>query len=293
MYRPNLHRLLINISIPIWNKSNKVFEPYLVGLTSNLRFSSHGLFSSKDPLHLMKTLSITISFSSKYFLRTYTTDEGVNQNPLLSDEIYSENGEIKSELDLKRDKSRLPSRIKQMYIQKEMPILYEDYHYSVRNLRKYYAAFGSSSGLNPGIMWPTKAELKDILEHDSVFHPSLQDMLSKVRHQREKEEREKKLREQEIKNNIAKLDALKKDFYQKQAKKAADAQGQKEKKERMIEEVRQFLGYDIDPKDPKFKEMLEKKEKEEKKAEKEARKKEKQDKMLAKLAQIAESSAQK
>ncbi|XP_076341099.1 large ribosomal subunit protein mL64-like [Tachypleus tridentatus] len=186
---------------------------------------------------------------------------------------------------MKRDKSRLPSRTKQMYIENKMPVLYQDYHYSIRNLRKYYATFGSSSGLNPGIMWPTKAELENILEHDSVFHPSLQDVLSKVHHQREKEEKEKTLREQEIKNKIAKLDALKKEFYEQQAKKIADAKVQKEKKERMIEEVRQFLGYNIDPKDPKFKEMLEKKEKEEKRAEKEARKKEKQDKILAKLAQ--------
>lgn len=56
-----------------------------------------------------------------------------------------------------------------------------------------------------------------------------------------------------------------------------------EKKERLIEEVRQHFGYTVDPKDEKFKELLEKKEKEEKKAAKEAKRQARHERMLADL----------
>ena len=60
-----------------------------------------------------------------------------------------------------------------------------------------------------------------------------------------------------------------------------------EKKDALIEEVRQHFGYLVSLKDPRFQEMLELKEKEMKKASKEAKKKTKQDKDFNRLVETA------
>ena len=66
-----------------------------------------------------------------------------------------------------------------------------------------------------------------------------------------------------------------------------------EKKERLIEEVRQMFGFRIDPKDDRFKEALEKKEQEEKRATKAARKLKKQQKMIADIQKMAQQGNEK
>jgi Growth arrest and DNA-damage-inducible proteins-interacting protein 1 len=57
----------------------------------------------------------------------------------------------------------------------------------------------------------------------------------------------------------------------------------KERKDRLIEEVRRHFGYTIDPRDERFKEMLELKEKEQRKALKESKRQAKETKLMSKL----------
>lgn len=97
-------------------------------------------------------------------------------------------------------------------------------------------------------------------------------------------------RNEEVETNYAKLKTWVKNLEDRKAKKLADAKAQREKKEKLIEEVRSYFGYRVDPKDERFQEMLEKKEKEEKKAIKEAKKKEKIAKELARMIAAAEQS---
>lgn len=70
----------------------------------------------------------------------------------------------------------------------------------------------------------------------------------------------------------------------KVAKKEADLRAAKEKKERLMAEIRDQFGYNIDPRDDRFKQMLELKEKEDKKKKKEEKKKKREQKMLSWLA---------
>lgn len=60
-----------------------------------------------------------------------------------------------------------------------------------------------------------------------------------------------------------------------------------EKKEKLIEEVRQIIGFQIDPRDERFKEALEKKEQEEKKAKKAAKKLKSQQRLIDRLSREA------
>jgi hypothetical protein len=72
---------------------------------------------------------------------------------------------------------------------------------------------------------------------------------------------------------MGKLGSWMKELKDKNQKKEATARVAQEKKDALIEEVRQHFGYVVSVKDPKFQEMMEQKEKEAKKAEKDMKKK--------------------
>lgn len=84
-----------------------------------------------------------------------------------------------------------------------------------------------------------------------------------------------------------------KELEDRKAKKLAAAREAQEKKDRLIEEVRQHFGYVVNMKDARFQEMLEQKEKEQKKAEKEKKKKERFEKVSEKAKLYAESLEKK
>jgi hypothetical protein len=98
-------------------------------------------------------------------------------------------------------------------------------------------------------------------------------------------------REALIAANIKKLDQWKSDLVNKRSKKEDEAKAAKERKDRLIEEVRRHFGYTIHPKDDRFKELLEKKEKEQRKALKEAKKQQKESKLLTKMAESQKVTA--
>lgn len=92
---------------------------------------------------------------------------------------------------------------------------------------------------------------------------------------------------------MGKLSGWMKELKDRREKKAAVERAAQEKKDRLIEEVRQHFGYVVSMKDPKFQEMLEQKEKDAKKAEKEAKKKDRFEKATTKaMAQVKASIKQ-
>jgi len=93
----------------------------------------------------------------------------------------------------------------------------------------------------------------------------------------------------DIESKVSKLGGWIKELKARQNKKLHDAKAAQEKKDALIEEVRQHFGYLVSVKDPKFQEMLELKEKEMKKASKEAKKKTIQEKKITKIVKSAES----
>ena len=98
-------------------------------------------------------------------------------------------------------------------------------------------------------------------------------------------------REEDITKNLMKLGQWKTDLANKVAKRELDAKTAKDRKDRLVEEVRRHFGFKVDAKDEKFKELLEQKEKEEKKKNKEAKRQVKEKKMIDKLIEPKTSGA--
>lgn len=189
----------------------------------------------------------------------------------------------------KRFKSRLPERVYRMFIKKEPVVLDHYYNFYMNRLRANYARFGKESKLNPGICWPTREEVLETIKYDKIFEPPLNVRLKNVEDARLAEEKRKQEVETEVDKNMANLDKWIADFHAKNEKKKAEQLALKQKKEKLIDEICEYLGYEIDPRDPRFQEAVEQREKEQKKLRKVKKQQESYEKMITKLKQMADS----
>lgn len=186
-------------------------------------------------------------------------------------------------IEAKRNKSMLAPYHRNMLFGKvpyDQPMT--EYHETVKYKRRLYGRYGADSGVYPGIMWPTKEDLEDRREYEQVAYPyTLEELIKNAKQKLEDEESEIQSRQQELLNKMKKVKQWKMDLEARVAKKLADANAAKEKKEKLIEEVRRHFGYKVNPKDERFQEMLLQKEKEERKKAKELKKKQREEMLLA------------
>ncbi|KAK9886049.1 hypothetical protein WA026_014833 [Henosepilachna vigintioctopunctata] len=189
------------------------------------------------------------------------------------------------QIQLKRNKSRLRENDRRFLL--ETNPYPEDRHWhhgTIKYKRRLYGRYGKESGVDPAICWPTDQELQDVIEYEKVAYPyTILEMVKTAQESRNLKNIETAKRQQDILVKLSKLEGWKRDMEMRIAKKESEANAARQKKERLIEEVRKHFGYKVDPKDDKFKELLEKKEKEQKKIDKEARRKEREAKLMEKL----------
>jgi hypothetical protein len=115
----------------------------------------------------------------------YSTDVG--------SESTSETEE--DEVELARNVSRLTEhqRAKLDKNARIMPAR-EAWEYSLRQQRKMYAKFGKDSGIDPGLMWPTREELRAVIEEEKEWEPPLQERLAKARAEKAEKLKDEKKR---------------------------------------------------------------------------------------------------
>lgn len=188
----------------------------------------------------------------------------------------------------KRFKARIPERLYRTFVKKEALPITANYDYRMDRLRQYYARHGNDSKLNPGICWPTRGEILETIEYDKIFEPPLGVRIKNVEEARLAEEKRKRDVEEEVDKNMANLDKWIGDYNAKIEKKKAEQLELKQKKEKLVDDISEYLGYDIDPRDPRFQEAVEQRQKEQKKARKVQKQQESYEKMIVKLKQMAE-----
>jgi hypothetical protein len=94
------------------------------------------------------------------------------------------------EIQRKRNKSRLNPHHRNLLHGK---VPYSEpmdwFHETVKYKRKMYGRYGQSSGVLPGIMWPTREELEEIKEYESVAYPyTIQELMTKVENRKKEEQ---------------------------------------------------------------------------------------------------------
>ncbi|KAM7357387.1 growth arrest and DNA damage-inducible proteins-interacting protein CRIF [Cochliomyia hominivorax] len=156
-------------------------------------------------------------------------------------------------------------------------------HLTEKYQRKVFGRYGSNSGVDARICFSQKTEKSKSAFLLSDETEALKSMINKYRMEQKFKIDEVLKREEDICRKLEKLEQWKQELNQKILKKEADALAAKEKKERLIEEVRRHFGYKVDPRDERFKEVLEQKEREDKKKQKEEKRKAKEQKLMSKL----------
>lgn len=214
---------------------------------------------------------------------TETTNEEHTPANFLVDE--DEREMAKEQVEGKRNKSRLLTQ-HQRVLNDRRP--YEESqswaHNTIKYQRMMFGRYGQASGVDPRICFPTERELQYRSEYERLAHPkSIREMRAMVDEARLQAKEAMIQREEQIEKKLAKLDAWKKELNEKVQKREAEARAAKEKKERLVEEVRRHFGFTIDPRDERFKEMLALKEKEDKKKTKELKKQAREAKIMTKL----------
>ncbi|XP_070507736.1 large ribosomal subunit protein mL64 [Chironomus tepperi] len=190
-------------------------------------------------------------------------------------------------IDRMRDKSRLRAQHRN-FLHDQVPYNQAEswIHNTLKYKRMMYGRYGSESQVDPRLCFYTKTELAEKNEYERVAFPkTIQEMIAYNEEEKRKQAERIRTREENIALNLQKLETWKKDLLAKKEKKEGEARIAKERKDRLIEEVRRHFGYTVHPKDERFKEMLEKKEKEQRKQLKEAKKQQKEAKLLTKIAE--------
>ncbi|XP_054158874.1 growth arrest and DNA damage-inducible proteins-interacting protein 1-like [Oppia nitens] len=180
-----------------------------------------------------------------------------------------------------RDKSNLPASVRSMRPINCLP------HLRTEEIRQYYAQYGRQSGLKPGVQWPARDELQWLRGYEQAFCRPLADMIAEVQAERHGEAKQRADRQREVVANLKKLPQMRRDFWQKYRRMHSDKEDEIVRKERLIQEVREFVGYDLDPRDPRFEEAIVKRDEEQKRLMKTQRKQERQRLTLERLQTLA------
>ncbi|XP_072549866.1 large ribosomal subunit protein mL64 [Salminus brasiliensis] len=143
--------------------------------------------------------------------------------------------------------------------------------------RKVFAKYGRASGLDPAMLWPSPAQLKELIAEEKEWQPPLEVLLERIA-VKEKEKAAKRLaREQLIATNMAKMPKMIADWKRDKQEAKKKLKEDKAKKEQLLAEARERFGYALHHRSEKFKEIVAELEKEEKKKKKLLKRKQKEE----------------
>jgi len=175
--------------------------------------------------------------------------------------------EVREEyIESRRNKSRL-SASHQQQVQGRHPyegVLFE--YNNVHRTRKFKRAmlgrYGTKTGINPGVSWPTERDIKLAEEWESLYQPDpLHHQIANIRKEQEDLINRQKEREAKIEANLARLDDQIKAWKVKLAARQRLTDGERGRREKVLAELRAEFGYDVNPEDEMMKGRIAEREK--------------------------------
>lgn len=235
--------------------------------------SRHGSFLSI--VRYQNTSSKEVDFKTDDLNEDAFASEFGPNIPEAEDAIEREE-KFRNYIESKRNVSRF-SRVSVFNRHKKMLPTYtdpeSDFLKSSKYFRKLYARFGKESGIEPGLAWPSRLQLQQIINEEKEYELSLE---QKVNILVERKAEQLSTYEKMVKDTD---DALKKmpanidNYYQRILKREKLEKEKEAKRQEVLDQAREFYGYEVDMRDPRMQEMV-KKFQEERKASEKAKKKE-------------------
>ena len=189
-------------------------------------------------------------------------------------------------IESRRNKSRLSASHRQI-VKGEMPYVgtmfnYTSEHMSKEHKRGLMSKYGrKQAGVDPGQCWPTKEEIQLAREWEDLYQEKpLKEMIQEARQAVEDAHQAKLEREKEVVKNLEQMDRQVKQWKDRMGAKTRMLDAERERREKVLEELRLEFGYVINPEDNYMKGRIAEREKVLIKEEKEKKKQEKKEKGL-------------
>ena len=181
-------------------------------------------------------------------------------------------------MEQRRNKSRLSASHRQM-LRGEPPNVglrfeYGRVHHSQEFKRKMFGTYGEKrTDVDPGICWPTDKHLELASEWEKLYQEKpLIDQIKDAKAGIAKRKEDRMKREAAVEAGLARMDAQIKQWKARVNTKNAQAEHERARREKVLAELREEFGYNVNPNDNYMKERIAEREKALMKEEKEAKK---------------------
>ena len=201
-------------------------------------------------------------------------------------EDFSRENDIQ-DLERKRNKSKLSASDRNMLHglppDTGLKYPYSKLHQSKEYRRSMLAQYGSQqTGVDPGMSWPTGEELRLAADWEKLYQEKpLVEQIAQVNRNIQLRKADRMAREKSIEANLAKMETQIKQWRQRVDSKNKQAEMERGRRERVLAELREEFGYNVNPHDNYMKERIETREKALIKEEKEVKKAQKKEKQAA------------
>nr|XP_056706652.1 growth arrest and DNA damage-inducible proteins-interacting protein 1 [Euleptes europaea] len=155
---------------------------------------------------------------------------------------------------------------------------------------RVYGRHGAASGVDPATLWPSPQQLARDEAEERELCPSLRQMEAALDAREREEEARRREREELIAARMAKMPQMIADWRRERRERRAKVLEEKERRERLLAEVRERLGHNVDHRSPQFQEVVQEMEKERRK-ELKLQKKQHREQVVAKKAKEAAAAA--
>lgn len=186
-------------------------------------------------------------------------------------------------MEQRRNKSRLSASHRQM-LRGEPPNVglrfeYGRVHHSQEFKRKMFGTYGERTDVDPGICWPTDKHLELAAEWEKLYQEKpLIEQINDAKAGIVKRKEDRIAREAAVEAGLARMDAQIKQWKARVNTKNVQAEHERARREKVLAELREEFGYNVNPNDNYMKERIAEREKVLIKEEKEAKKAAKKEK---------------
>merc|ERR1712037_408869 len=138
------------------------------------------------------------------------------------------------------------------------------YHFTQEFRKKMFGLYGEASGVRPEACWPDSETIRQYREYEKVFYDrkTFEEIVAEERQKNDDARKYRVDREARVTANLERMERQMKQMEDKNKAKLERIAKEQEKRTKILQDLRQECGYDIDPLLPQFAERLAEKEKE-------------------------------
>lgn len=130
-------------------------------------------------------------------------------------------------------------------------------------------------------------------QYEEKFEKSVETMQETLMERKRMEQEERAKREKQINDNLKKLPKMKEEFWASYHQMYQNIKDESLKNEKLVQEIRDYLGYEIEPDDPRFEEAMQKRDEEMKATMRAARKLDRQKQQMEMLQMLVSEALEK